>query len=140
MRYGDINTELRKLVNAATFEYRGQQMKKLYLGDWDNGEGPHVRVLFHENTPDARELGDEGYQDNTGYIQLGFFLPSTDRSLNSSLSNLSQQLYEQFKRKSVANTADLKLQILSVEKGDDVRIDGHMTVTCRVNFTVGHCD
>lgn len=140
MRYGDINTELRKLINAATFEYRGQPMKKLYLGEWDDDEGPHVRVLFHENTPDARELGFEGYQDNTGYIQVGFFIAATDKGLNYSLSNLAQQFSSQFKRNNVPNSSELKLQLLSVEKGDDVRIGGHMTVTCRANFTVGQCD
>ena len=140
MRYGDINTELRKLVNAATFEYRGQQMKKLYLGEWDDDDGPHVRVMFHENRPDARELGNEGYQDNTGYMKFGFFLPATDKGLNFSLANLAQQLSDQFKRNNIPNVSDLKLQILDVEKGDNVRIDGHFTNSCLVNFTVGHCD
>lgn len=140
MRYGDINTELRKLINAATFEYNGQPMDKFYLGEWGEDDGAHVRVLFHENTPDARELGEGGYQDNTGYIQVGFFIPATDKGINYSLSNLSQQLYDQFKRKNIPNSSDIKLQITSVERGDDVRIGGHFTNTSRVNFTVGHCD
>ena len=140
MRYSDINTELRKLINAAKFEYLNKPMKKLYLGQWDDDSGPHVRVLFHENTPDARELGFEGYQSNTGYIQVGFFVPATDRGINYSLADLSQQLADQIKRGNIENTSSIKLQITSVERGDNVRIGGHFANTSRVNFTVGHCD
>ncbi|CAH9016322.1 putative tail-completion protein [Vibrio phage 242E40-1] len=140
MRYGDINTELRKLVNAATFTYNGQPMKKLFLGDWDADEGPHVRVAFHVNRPDSRELGFDGYQDLTGYIQVGFFIPATDKGINFALSDLSQQLSEQFKRSNVVNQADAKIQITDVQKNDDVRIEGHFTNTSLVNFTIGQCD
>lgn len=139
MMYSEINTELRKLVNAATFNYQGSPMKKLFLGEWDTDEGPHVRVMFHQNRPGSREVGFDGYQDLTGYIQVGFFIPATDKGINYSLSDLSGQLFEQFKRSSSV-TGDLKIEILDVQKNDDVRIDGHFTNTSLVNFRIGHCD
>ncbi|MGB1320885.1 MAG: hypothetical protein ACPG5L_08135 [Vibrio gallaecicus] len=137
--YSEINTELRKLVNAATFNYQGSPMKKLFLGDWDEDEGPHVRVMFHQNRPESREIGFDGYQDLTGYIQVGFFIPATDNGINYSLSDLSGQLFSQFGRSSTV-VGDLKIELLDVQKNDDIRIDGHFTNTSLVNFRIGHCN
>lgn len=133
--YSELNTLLRKSVNNNTFTYQGAALPVYFSGEWENDKGAHVRVLTDTGTPESAEVGFYASVNTTGMIQLGFFLPATDKGTDYALNELASQVYTAFRRQSFVD-GNFKVEWLSVERGDVMRIDGHNTVTVRVGFRV----
>ena len=137
--YLGFNTIIRTKLNAASFDYNGNQLPIYFGGDWKTDEGAHIRTLVYSNQPEAEEVGFSAPESVTGYLQLGVFLPATDKGFDYSLNELASQVHSEFQRSSFVD-GDYKVEWLNVQKEPETRIDGHMTVTLRVNYRYFHCD
>lgn len=139
--YQEINTIFRTALNAANLSYYGQELPIYYQGDWGSDDGAHIRAVMFTAEPDYREVGSfkgNVARDITGYYQVGFFLPSTDKGLDFSLNKLAGELDALFKRQGFIS-GDIKMEYLSVTREQPLRIDGHETMTCRINFRSYEC-
>lgn len=136
--YLEQNSIFRAKINSESFMYQGSQLPVYYSGQWEDDDGAHIRILVHVNEPTSTEVGFDAARNLTGFIQIGLFLPSTDRGLDYSLNELASQIDVAFKRQSFVD-GNFKVQWLGTTKGDEVRILGHYTATVLVNFSNFTC-
>ena len=137
--FSGFNTIVRTKLNASSFNYQGNKLPIYFSGDWESDEGAHIRSLVFSNEPQASDVGFDAPEYVTGYIQLGVFLSATDKGLDYSLNDLASQIHNQFRRGDFVD-GDYKVEWLNVQKGEPVRIDGHFTITMRVNYRYFHCN
>lgn len=138
--YAKITEIFRTALNNAALSYRGDVMPIYYQGKWGTDDGAHIRAVMFTNEPEYREVGSfDGNisRDVTGFYQVGFFLPSSDKGLDFSLATLVDQLDSAFKRQGFVD--DVKMEYLSITREQPLRIDGHETMTCRINFRAFDC-
>ena len=136
--YLGFNTIARKKLNSASFQYNGSELPIYFSGDWEEDKGAHIRTLIYSNEPEATEVGFSAPENVTGYIQLGVFLPATDKGLDYSLNELASQIHTEFNRSNFVD-GSYKVEWLNVQRENEIRIDGHYTVTLRVNYRYFHC-
>lgn len=139
--YEQINTIFRTAINNAAFSYLGNILPVYFQGDWGSDDGAHVRAKLFTNEENYREVGSfeaNPALDVSGFYQVGFFLPSSDNGLEYSLNALTDDLRVAFKRQGFMS-GSLKMEYLSTTRNEQLRIDGHETITCRVNFRAFTC-
>lgn len=137
--YSEFNTIVRKKLNAASFDYNGNDLPVYFTGEWESDQGAHVRSLVFSNQPEAQEVGYSATESVSGYLQLGIFLPTSDKGLDYSLNDLASQVHSEFQRGSFVD-GEFKAEWLNVQRENPVRIDGHMIITMRVNYRYFYCN
>lgn len=136
--YSEINTHFRTKMNNATFLYNGNALPLIWESDVDGFDGAYIRMALNTNQPSSSEVGYAGAEEVTGFYQVGFFVPASDKGIDFSLNNLADQLRVEFRRQSIVD-GDLKVEYLDVERNTPLRIDGMYSCTCRINFRIFAC-
>lgn len=136
--YLDLNTTLRKAVNATTLDYLGTTLPMYWALDGYTENGAHVVVTKETTDPNAASLGGNPPQNISGFLQLMIKLPRTDDSLDAYLSMLAGQVWERFPI-STYRDGDIKMVINSVSAGPHLTVGGYASVTVRVNFDAMYC-
>lgn len=136
----EINTIFRTALKNSLIEYRGVVMPILFQGEYGEDAGAHLRGLLYTNEPTYPEVGSyhgEIIENITGYYQVGIFLPISDKGLDYSINEISDQVRANFKRQGFFDS--IKMEYLSVNRETQTRTDGHEVLTCRVNFRATQC-
>ena len=120
-------------------DYNGNDLPVYFSGDWEEDQGAHVRCIVYSNEPESSEIGYDAAESVTGFIQLGVFLPASDRGLNFTLNEIPDQFRRIFRRSSFVE-GNLKIEWLNVAREEPLRIDGHYSITARVNYRYFHCN
>lgn len=136
--YLDINTTLRKLVNAMTLTHAGEELRKVWVLDEYKENGPHCVISRETTEPVSLEYGDNPQQSVDGFLQIMIKLPRTGKELDAALSQIEQQIWNQFPISSNAFD-DVKLSINGVSAPNHTASGGFVASTVRVNFNIIYC-
>ena len=136
--YSDLNTMLRKAVNATTLNYLGSPLPMYWALDDYTESGAHVVVTKETTDPNPQSMGSNPPQDLSGFLQLVIKLPRTDDTLDAYLSDLAGQVWEQFPV-STYQDGNIKMVINNVSAGTHLTVGGYASVTMRINFNAMYC-
>lgn len=78
VRYQNINTALRKALNACTVVARAITVPKYYQGDTKPQAGPYLYAWLLTNPAQGVEMGAQEHERVTGIYQIDIYTPSAD--------------------------------------------------------------
>lgn len=137
-KYQEFNNVVREKYSNLQLTYRGINIAKYHNEEFEQDNGAHSRLVTFINEPTATEVGFDAAEEMTGFIQIGIFLPTSDKGLNFSLNDMARQVNIAFPRSDFVS-GGLKVEWLNVQREQPIRVGGHYTVTMRVNFRVFSC-